>query len=656
MLDSRRLAAGALLLLPAGLMAFFAFDAGGYYPGPPAYVAVVLCVVMVVRVTMADNPLEGMSRALAIGCVAMAGFALVTLLSAAWSHAPGLALVKFDLALVYLLAMVLFGSVARTPSRLRWMLRGLALGIVVICGCSLATRLLPDVFPTTYQLADNRLSFPLTYWNSLGLLAALGILLCVHISSDPISHKVERVLAAAAVPVLVSTLFFTFSRGAIAAVLITLVIYLLVARPRLLLSFLLASVLPTAIALKVAYDASLLASLLPTGPAAAAQGHHVAVVLLACVVASALIRLALWVLDRRLVAFHLPSHARARVSRVVWGSLVVVVLIASVALSGTIARQYQRFLRPAPAGSTTDLRTRLTDPANDGRIELWREAWHQFTASPLLGRGAGTFANTWAIKRSSSQQVQNVHNLYLEVLDELGLVGFALLAVAVLAILIGPAARARGPDRPLYAAIFAVLLAMALHNTIDWDWQMPAVTVIFFALGGAALARGAPAAEKVRPFNTRARVPVGLGCVLLAVTPAYVWLGQRKLNQAAVAFSQGNCQAAVSAASSSISILGVRAEPYEVLGFCDIRQNRPQLAIAAIRKAITLDANNWVYTYDLALFRAVAGLNPKAAARHALALDPRDVLAQDAWRTFRSETPNQWTAEGRRLANAVTSL
>ena len=66
MLNSRRLAAAALLLLPAGLTAYFAFNAGGFYPEPPAYVAIILCVVLLAR-ALIGNPCEGAGWMLAAG-------------------------------------------------------------------------------------------------------------------------------------------------------------------------------------------------------------------------------------------------------------------------------------------------------------------------------------------------------------------------------------------------------------------------------------------------------------------------------------------------------------------------------------------------------------------------------------------------------------
>jgi hypothetical protein len=227
-------------------------------------------------------------------------------------------------------------------------------------------------------------------------------------------------------------------------------------------------------------------------------------------------------------------------------------------------------------------------------------------------------------------------------------------------VLVRTATRARGPNRPLYAAAFAALLIWALHTGIDWDWEMPVVTVIFFALGGYMLAR--PPAVKDEPAarhwrgSPYARVIIGLACLLLAVAPAYIWLSQRKLDQANTAFANGNCAAATRDAMSSISILGNRPEPYEVISYCDIRRDLPGVAIATIEKAISLDPNNWNYRYDLGVMRASAGLDPMAAMRKAVALDPREPLVQDAYRTFKSDNASQWQSDGKAIADQFTTL
>jgi hypothetical protein len=302
----------------------------------------------------------------------------------------------------------------------------------------------------------------------------------------------------------------------------------------------------------------------------------------------------------------------------------------------------------------------LTDPGNNGRVDMWRVAWHQFQRAPVLGHGAGTFANTWAQHRIDNDFVVDAHSLYMETLDELGIVGALLLISVIVAVLVRTATRARGPNRPLYGAAFALMLMWALHAGIDWDWEMPVVTVPFFALGGYMLARPPVARAEVSPgrwsTSPLTRTLVGLGCLLLAVAPAYVWLSQRKLDQASAAFAQGNCSLATREAISSISILGDRPEPYEVISYCDIRRDMPGIAIATIDKAISLDPNNWNFRYDLAVMRASAGLDPMAAMRKAALLDPREPLVQDALQTFRSDGPAQWQHDGKTIADQFTTL
>src|SRR6201999_4320508 len=79
---------------------------------------------------------------------------------------------------------------------------------------------------------------------------------------------------------------------------------------------------------------------------------------------------------------------------------------------------------------------------------------------------------------------------YLEALAELGLPGLIFLLVGLVAIFVGLARRIRGPDRIVYAAIFAAGLTWALQAGVDWDWEMPATAFFLFALGGMAIAAG----------------------------------------------------------------------------------------------------------------------------------------------------------------------
>src|SRR5204863_8149693 len=119
---------------------------------------------------------------------------------------------------------------------------------------------------------------------------------------------------------------------------------------------------------------------------------HVAVVVAICAVGAAALRAALASsLDGRLKQVALPVRLRRRATLVGWATVVAAAVIAVALFHGTIAREYQRFLSPAGPGHNGDLRARLTDPANNGRLDEWKVAWSQFQRAPGLGHGAGTY-------------------------------------------------------------------------------------------------------------------------------------------------------------------------------------------------------------------------------------------------------------------------
>lgn len=617
---------------------------GGFLPGPVALGAAVLAVALVLWITLAGRPWHALSVGYVAGAACLALLAAWTLASATWSDAAARAVVEYDRALLYLLGFLLVGAIGRTPQRLRWVVRGIALGAFVTCLCGLVTRLAPDVWAIDPGLAEGRLSYPLGYWNALGLLAAIGIVMSFALTSDDREAPVVRVLAAATVPVMTATLLLTFSRGAMAIGVAALVGLIVAGRPRALLSGLLVAVPAGAVAAVSAYGAELLASSEPTSAAATAQGHDVAVVVGLAAVLAAVLRAVLLALDRRMQRIVLPG--RLRRPAVAWsamGILAAVGAAAAVGLGapGAISRQYDRFVEGDAVGRVDDdLRGRLADPGNNGRIEQWRVALDAFAREPLRGGGAGTYALDWERHRPATYQVEDAHSLYAENLGELGVVGFVLALGAILLVLGGFAARARGPDRVVGGALFAAGLAWALHAGIDWHWEMPAVTFWFFAAGGLALAGPASGAAGLRS-GTMGRTLAALGCLLLALVPARVFLSEAPLRDSARAFAAGDCATAVDRALDSTSAFGLRPEPFIVLGYCDVRLGQTSLALRAMRNAVRRDPGNWEGHYGLALVQAVARQDPRAQLRIARQLNPREPLVAETTRLLGGD-PRAW--------------
>jgi O-antigen ligase len=126
--------------------------------------------------------------------------------------------------------------------------------------------------------------------------------------------------------------------------------------------------------------------------------------------------------------------------------------------------------------------TRLAN-VKSNRYEYWRVALHMFADHPLIGEGAGGFRVVWLRERKNPETVRDTHSLEFELAAELGLVGLLALGLVVVGVALA-ARRALDAERALAAGAVAALLAWFLHASIDWDWQLPAVSLPAIALTG----------------------------------------------------------------------------------------------------------------------------------------------------------------------------
>jgi hypothetical protein len=327
------------------------------------------------------------------------------------------------------------------------------------------------------------------------------------------------------------------------------------------------------------------------------------------------------------------------------------VLVVALGTGGLARREYDAFVNgnANPSGQT---RNRLTDPANNGRLSLWQAALKIYDTQKLHGTGAGTYQAYYFRYRTKPLYVVDAHSLYLQSLAELGIVGFVLILVVVLGILGGLAARIRGPDRAPYAALFAVTLAWAVHQAVDWDWQMPAVALGVFMLAGLALARPGDG-RTGRTGLPAGRTLVGLGWLALAVTPLLVSTSYARLQQSGRELERGRCASAKHEALSSLSLSAKRPQAYVIIGVCDMQQGFAQAAVPAMAAASALEPQNWDNVYWLALARAGAGLDPHAEIRRAIVLNPLESTLYKAAQLLRSEDPHTWELAAARLRGEV---
>jgi hypothetical protein len=337
-----------------------------------------------------------------------------------------------------------------------------------------------------------------------------------------------------------------------------------------------------------------------------------------------------------------PEEARGLV-RVIGGLAVAgaVGIAIAVGVPGTLSDQYHAFVNGNKVSDTGDVRSRLTDIGNNGRVNNWNVALDAWRTDRLKGVGAGMYQNEWSQHRPSDLEAVDGHSILLEPLAELGVVGFALLLVGLGGILFAFARRMKHPNRALYGGLLALGVTWLVHASIDWDWEMPVTATWLFACGGLALAEPV----KFPPRGGAGRMPrvlAGLVVLLLVFTPLQLMTSQTRLNQAVDAFAAGDCGSTINKALESSRAAGDRAEPWELIAYCDARLGQGRLAIDAANKAIARDPSDWEYHDDLAVVSAAAGVDPRPAAADALRLNPRSDDAKFIVDRFATSNPKLW--------------
>jgi O-antigen ligase len=128
----------------------------------------------------------------------------------------------------------------------------------------------------------------------------------------------------------------------------------------------------------------------------------------------------------------------------------------------------------------------------------------------VLGSGAGTFGRYWLQSGPVGRfgGALDAHSLYLETLAELGPIGLVLLA----GFLLYPLRRVvEARHLPGVPAATGAAVAFLVHAGLDWDWELPAVTVAGLACLAAVLLAGRH--ERTEPLPRLART-AGLACAL----------------------------------------------------------------------------------------------------------------------------------------------
>jgi hypothetical protein len=539
-------------------------------------------------------------------------------LSTIWSAAPAETMLEFERALVYVAgaAAVLVVSKSSSVSRV---LGGVLAAISSIAAFSLATRLVPDRVGVFDRTAVYRLAQPIGYWNGLALFTAMGMILALGFAARARALPVRAVCAAALI-ILLPTFYFTFGRAGWIALAVGLIVALAIDPRRLQLLMTLLVLAPTSVtAIWLAAHSPGLTHSGVNAARAAHDGHHLALALGILAVLSASAATLLGLVERQVVV----SVAVRRVfAAACAAALAAALLLTFVEYGGpqTLVRKgYAAFKAPPPHAA--NLNRRLLSFSGNGRYELWRLAWNDARHHPWLGSGAGTYERYFLRHQPADVgRVRDAHGLYLETLAELGPFGLALLLVGLGTPLV-VAVRARA--HPLVPAALGAYAAFLVHAMVDWDWELPAVTLAALMCGAAVLLAERHRAD-VQRVPTRARV-LAAGVVIVVSAIATVGLiGNTALKASDSALRAGDWDRAAASARRARTLMPWSPQPWSALGEAQLAAGLVQQARASFRKAASMDTGDWHLWYDLA--RASSGRTRLEALRHAVALFPRSGL------------------------------
>jgi uncharacterized membrane protein YidH (DUF202 family) len=467
---SRKARNGACAVLLAGptVLAFFA---GGYFDGPRAWAGLITWLLVVIAMIAAPQALPRSAG----GRLAIAGLALLagwTLVSLTWAPLAGSAYHAGQRVILYLGVLIAAAALLRGRAAARWVEPALAAGTLIVIGYGLFGRFLPGLLHYARSIsASGRLEQPLTYWNAVGVFAAVGLVLVVRIAGDAGRPRWLRTAAAAASAPLGMGLYLTFSRGALFACLAGLVA-LIAAAPqwrqlRALLLLLLVAVAASAVVAPMH-------SLGTASGSGATQEKEGAVALAAVVLLAAAAAAAHWWLMRREPDRRLPLPRRAPwiALGLICAGLAIAIVVGAHESSGSPQ------LRPGTGRYAT---------LNSSRYSYWDVALRAFGDEPLRGVGAGGWAVYWLRYRPINDFAQDAHSLELQTLAELGVVGGVLLLIFLGGVVLaGRDAYRTAPT--LAAGPIAGLVVYVAHSPLDWDWEMPAVTLIAIVLAGTLVA------------------------------------------------------------------------------------------------------------------------------------------------------------------------
>ncbi|MDX6676957.1 MAG: hypothetical protein QOE31_1009, partial [Solirubrobacteraceae bacterium] len=590
-----------------------------------------------------------------IGVGLLGGFALWCAITLLWSVAPDATWGAVNRAIAYTLVVVLAIAAGASAPRAIERVAGGWLCVAVVCALyALGGKLIPGAnvlgIDFDHTSIASRLREPLQYWNALALVCVLAVPITLRVTTDVTRRPVVRFAAIGALYVLLACLGMTYSRGGLLAMLAAIGVLTLLGGPRLrglaVFGTTIVALIPV---LGLAFSRPALKGIRIPLDERTADG-----IVLGMVMAGGL--LGLMIMAWGLLRLEERARWSDESTRLVWRGLGTMAGLLAVIVAFGIATSNGgpgRFFDDAWHEFTKTSQDKDSDPArivssNSGnRWVWWQEAAGAWSDRPLQGWGAESFPVTHLMYRKVELDVQQPHSVPMQFLAETGIVGAALALGAIGFLLFAALARVRampdGRERDIAVALFAGGVAWAVHGFVDFDWDIPGITVpalLFLGVlaarparrdaGGALVATDAGGGAGGAGGAAPRVAALALACLVLGVVMVSallpLWADTKASSALAVTTTAREPELRDAAAQAETS---ARLDPTAIrslLAAADLAQNRGRLLDARRYLLQAVDRQPYSVTAWRRVFLLARDMadrpGARAAARRLLELDP----------------------------------
>ncbi len=662
------LRAGVPALIAVALMLVWAIQNGGFDASTWYWGALVM---LATFAAVFAGVLRGhlrLSRTSAIAVGLFAAYVAWSYLSMAWAQYPGAALDGSNRALLYLLIFTLFTALPWTKQTALAALLLFAIGVGIV-GVVLLVRLATGS-NVQALFFGGRLVAPTGYINSTAALFTMDALVCIVLACSRRLPGPLRglLLAFAAVGLQLATI--VESRGWLFTLPIIALVAIIVVPDRLRVAA--ASVIPAIAAL---VPVRRLLHVYQSGPSdpLRALAIHAARPALAMVIGAFVLGTLLAWADS---LYRGPGLGRGQ--RRALGTALAIIGVAGVLAGGLavskghpfqfISRQWHGFAHAeAVYGSS-----HFTD-VGSGRYDYWRVALDAFKAHPIGGLGQDNFGDYYLIHRHTSEEPSWTHSLELRLLAHTGIVGFLLFGGFMVAAIKAAARTRRRGDADMRLLAGAMLLpgiVWLIHGSLDWFWEVPALSGPALGFLGAAGGLGTslgvapgrlltaattgaeghddgPGTEPPAPRPRRRALPaplgIGLGVVALVCLTAVLAFPYLSAHEVQVASrAEGtNPSAALTDLRHAASLNPLSSDPGRLAGAIALRNGRWTLALEQFEKSIKAEPGGYFSWLGAGLAESALG-EPEQAHRYfveANRINARQPAVKDALQRVYSKKP-----------------